>query len=245
MTKFCRRYLSLRCSHDGKVVEKQQQKSIGKYGKTNKNSWKCAIFPQFIFQKKIDIIGKNLKQKLRVLQFCTYTLPSWLFLRKKLRYCCINLIFYHSFFQNHTKIIAVLIFEKRHGSYRVNLSAKTKNSVKNLIQWWFFLWICCRNEPNCTFGWKWLYRQKSVPGPMGPRGPRIQIFFIKKEFFFFRVFMVEKISASYFKIPGIWTLYSINLINHEPPWRRVDHSVTFLRQYPQSRYPSIYLGTRK
>ena len=43
-------------------------------------------------------------------------------------------------------------------------------------------------------------------------------------------FMVENISASYFKMPGIWTLYSINLINHEPPWRRVDHTVMFLRQ---------------
>ena len=45
---------------------------------------------------------------------------------KKLRYCCMNLIFYHSFFQNYTKIIAILIFEKKHGSYRATLSEKNK-----------------------------------------------------------------------------------------------------------------------
>ena len=54
--------------------------------------------------------------------------------------------------------------------------------------------------------------------------------------------MVEKISASYFTMPGIWTLYSINLINHEPPWRRVDHTVTFLRQYISHVTPRFIWG---
>ena len=36
----------------------------------------------------------------------------------------------------------------------------------------------------------------------------------------------KKFSASYFKMPGLWTLYSINLLSHRPPWRRVDQTVT-------------------
>ena len=67
----------------GKCVEKVQRAKKGVYFGTSKMHKSCP--------KKMD----------------THTLPSWLFLRKKLRYCCINLIFYYSFLQNHTKIIAV------------------------------------------------------------------------------------------------------------------------------------------
>ena len=142
-----------------------------------------------IYLRKINRYHReNLKRKLRVLQFCTLTLPSWLFLRKKLRYC-INLIFYHSFFQNYTIIIAVLIFEKKHGSYRVNLCEKSENSVKNPTQWWFFLWIYCRNELNCNFLWKWFYHNKGLVFLIflknGKTWSKFIDFFIKKEFFFF------------------------------------------------------------
>ena len=144
LTKFCRRYLSLRCSRDGKVGEISNKKSIRKHGKAQENSGSRLIFPKFIFQKKNRYHRENLKQKLRVLQFCTLTLPSWLFLRKKLRYC-INLIFYHSFFQNYTIIIAVLIFEKKHGSYRVYLCEWKLR--QNPTQWCFFFEYIAETNP--------------------------------------------------------------------------------------------------
>ena len=125
------------------------------------------IFPQLIVQKKDQYLRENLKQKLRVLQFYLIhqLCPLDHVWEKFFIYRSINWIFYHSFFQNDTNVIAILSFEKKHGSYSVNPKEKTENSVKNLIQWWFFLWICCRNEPKCYFGWKWLYHQKSIPGP--------------------------------------------------------------------------------
>ena len=157
------------------------KKSIRKYGKAKENSGSRVIFPKLIFQKKS--ISQE-KLEVRILQFCTLTLPSWLFLRKKLRYC-INLIFYHSFLQNCTIIIAVLIFEKKHGSYRVNLCEKTENSVKNPTQWWFFLLIYCRDEPNCNFGWKWFYRHK---GKMVKPDRNLAIFSLKRSSSFLRFY---------------------------------------------------------
>ena len=114
----------------GKAATKNRLGNMEKLRKILEVGW----FFQNLFSKKNRYHRENLKQKLRVLQFCTLTLPSWLFLRKKLRYC-INLIFYLSFFQNYTIIIVVLIFEKKHGSYRVKLCKKTENSVKNPTQW--------------------------------------------------------------------------------------------------------------
>ena len=94
-----------------------------------------------------------------------------------------------------------------------------------------FHWIClliflhfshdflAKNLKNVNF---W------VLGPKGPRGPKRRFFYKKGVLLFLIFFMVEKFSASYFKMLGLWTLYSINLISHGPPWRRVDHTVTVL-----------------
>ena len=105
-----------------------------------------------------------------------------------------------------------------------------------------FTWFSCKKNKNAYF---WAL------GPLGPRGPNRRFFYKKGVLLFLSFFMVEKFSASYFKMPGLWTLYSINLISHGPPWRRVDHTVTLLTSVTsvtsvrQSRHPSIYLGARK
>ena len=122
----------------------------------------------------------------------TYTLPSWLFLRKKLRYCCINLIFYHSFFQNYTKIIAVLFFEKKHGSYRVNLSEKNKKLSQKSDRMMIFSLNMLQKRTQLQFWMKMAFSPEVGPGSQGPQGPKRHIFLIKKEFFFFWVFLWSK-----------------------------------------------------
>ena len=75
--------------------------------------------------KRVSISGPQKCTKV-VLKKWTHTHLALLIIpERKLRYCCINLIFYHSFLQNHTKIIAVLIFEKKRRSYIVNTKEKT------------------------------------------------------------------------------------------------------------------------
>ena len=61
------------------------------------------------------------------------------------------------------------------------------------------------------------------------QGPKKTIFFIEKEFFSLSSFyVVEKVSSSSFKMPGLWTPYTINLINQGPPWRRVCRYVAYV-----------------
>ena len=156
--------------------EISNKKSIRKHGKAQENSGSRLIFPKFIFQNKNRYHRENLKQKLRVLQFCTLTLPSWLFLRKKLRYC-INLIFYHSFFQNYTIIIAVLIFEKKHGSYSVNIREKNWKLHQNFqYDDNFFLEYVAETNPFAILDKNGFITRSRCRGPRAPGAQKTNIY---------------------------------------------------------------------
>ena len=189
----------------GKWGKSSNKKSIRKHGKAKENSGSRVIFPKFIFQNKNRYHRENLKQKLRVLQFCTLTLPSWLFLRKKLRYC-INLIFYHPFFQNYCIIIAVLIFEKKHGSYRLNLCEKTENSVKKSDTMMIFSLNILQRRTQLQFWMKMvLSPQRGVFSNFlknGKTWSKFSDFFIKKEFFFFKISRSKKLAHLILRCPA-------------------------------------------
>ena len=46
-------------------------------------------------------------------------------------------------------------------------------------------------------------------------------------------------------MPGLWTPYTINLINHGPPWKRVDHTVTLLTSVTSVTSPLGLFGDTK
>ena len=46
-------------------------------------------------------------------------------------------------------------------------------------------------------------------------------------------------------MPGLWTPYTINLINYGPPWKRVDHTVTLLTSVTSVTSPLGLFGITK
>ena len=94
------------------------------------------------------------------------------------------------------------------------------------FHWIYFLIFLLFSHEFLAKNWK--KANFRALGPWGPRGPKDDFFYKKGFLLFLSFFVVEKISASYFKMPSLWALYSIILISHGPPWRRVDHTVTLL-----------------
>ena len=100
--------------------------------------------------------------------------------QNKIRFCWIH--FYHSFFQNNN-VIAVLIFEKKHGSYSVNPKKKLKTQSKTRYNDDFFFEYVAETNPIAILDENGFFT-RSGPGSQGPQGPNRHIFWLQRRSFF-------------------------------------------------------------